>query len=461
MSVRPEAPYDDGASYLDLLRENAKLKKIVRALMERVERSTDAQGNAFSLFQAAITLENTVRQRTAELQALNAELRLAKIEAERANASKTKFFAAASHDLLQPLNVARLFTDALGERRHDDESAAIVRRIDEALDGAEHLLGTLLEMSKLDAGALVAEPADFAIDDLLRRLGNDYSIAAEERNLRLRVVPCDATVRTDARLLERVLRNFVSNALRYTKRGGVLVGCRRRANALRIEVWDTGVGIPASRMGEIFEEFSQLEVAGRPREGVGLGLAIVERIARLLELAVTVRSRPGRGSVFAVDVPLGDAARRLPPSPHGAHDTLNPLAGKTALLIDDDAGALEGLGLVMRGWGCETLAAGSLEGALAACAAAPQAPDVVVADYHLGDGSTGLEAIARVRDAIAARVPGIVVTGDRRDELKELVAAHGCWLLTKPARLDRLRALLHHLASAGSAAFDYEPSAKT
>jgi signal transduction histidine kinase/CheY-like chemotaxis protein len=455
-----EAP-GDGASHFEVLRENAKLKKIVRALMERVERSTDAQGNAFSLFQAAITLENTVRQRTAELQTLNAELRLAKIEAERANASKTKFFAAASHDLLQPLNVARLFTDALAERRHDAESAAIVQRIDEALDGAENLLGTLLEMSKLDAGALVAEPSDFPIDGLLRRLGNDYSIQAEERNLRLRVVACDAIVHTDPRLLERVLRNLVSNALRYTNQGGVLVGCRRRAGALRVEVWDTGIGIPEDRVGEIFEEFRQLAVAGRPREGVGLGLAIVERIARLLELKTDVRSRPGRGSVFALDVPLGDVARYRPPSPHRPHQTLNPLAGKIALLVDDDPGALEGLELVMRGWGCETRRAASVREALATCGGAARPPDVIVADYHLGQGTTGLDAIARVRESVEARVPGIIVTGERRSELDELAAAHGCWLLTKPARLDRLRALLHHLASAGSAARDYEPNANT
>ena len=361
MSVTPVA-LDAGSSYADLQRENAKLNKIVRVLMERVERSTDAQGSAFSLFQAAITLENTVRQRTIELQTqsaqlrreiaerteVEAELKLAKLEAERANASKTKFFAAASHDLLQPLNVARLFTDALGERERDPECATILERIDQALDNAESLLGTLLEISKLDAGALAVERTDFPIDVLLRRLSNDYSIQAEERNLRLRVVPSDAVVRTDVRLLERVLRNFVSNALRYTQEGGVVVGCRRRDGALRIEVWDTGIGIPEGRVPEIFEEFRQLHVEGRPREGMGFGLAIVDRIASC-PADIVVRSRHGRGSVFAVDVPFGDPARaHLAPRQH-AQSTLNPLAGKTVLLVDDDADALEGLGLVIGG----------------------------------------------------------------------------------------------------------------
>jgi signal transduction histidine kinase len=456
----PTSEQSELSAHGQLLRENQKLRKINRVLMERVERSTDAQGNAFSLFQAAITLENTIRQRTAELHALNQQLRheiaerteveraleLARMAAEHANVGKTKFLAAASHDLLQPLNIARLFVDALAELLEDAESRHIVGRIDAALEGAEGLLTTLLEMSKLDAGALIADISQFPIQLLLRRIADDYAVSAEERNLRFHVVVSDAVVRSDVRLLDRLLRNFVSNAVRYTVRGGVLLGCRRRGGLLRIEVWDTGCGIPQDRLGEVFEEFRRLDDAAHDSHGMGLGLAIVERIARLLKLEIRVKSREGRGSVFGVDVPLADpaACRRAPAviePPHAA----KAFAGKRVLVVDDDSDALEGMSLMLRTWGCRTVAAQSLADAVES-AHDLQGLDLIVADYHLGEhGGTGLDAIERVRERLGSAVRAVVVTADRTDEVKSRVAQVGHRYLNKPVRADRLRSLMSHL----------------
>lgn len=446
------------ATFDALRRENEKLRKINRVLMERVERSTDAQGNAFSLFQAAITLEKMVQQRTGELQKINGQLRreileradvelaleASRLDAERAHASKTKFFAAASHDLLQPLNIARLFIDALAERESDPESTHIVGRVDAALEHAEALLGTLLEMSRLDSGSMRVERTHFALDPLFKRLSNDYALLADERNLRLRVVPSDVVVESDVRLLDRVLRNFVSNALRYTTRGGVLVGARVRGDAVRIEVWDTGDGIAPDDLGAIFEEFKQLDVPGRNGKGLGLGLAIVERIRRLLECEVRVRSVAGRGSVFGIDVPRGDPAlvrdRDLAAS---RSKNGNALLGKTILVIDDDPSALEAMGLVLDHWGCRPILADSLRSAVDS-AERRVPPDFIVADFHLGTES-GLDAIAGVRAACQRPVSAVVVTADRTPDVRALVEWNGHWYLNKPVRVDRLRSLMTHV----------------
>ncbi len=430
----------------DLARENEKLRKINRVLIERVERSTDAQGNAFTLFQAAITLEKMVQNRTVELKALNAQLREAKIEAERANLSKTKFFAAASHDLQQPLNIARLYLNALGERERDPDALRMVERIAGALDGADNLLATLLEMARFDASATVPDTSDFAIDTLLRAIANDYALQAEERHLRLRVVPCDAIVRTDPRLLDRILRNFASNALRYTIDGGVLIGCRSRSGRLRIEVWDTGYGIPENRQAEIFEEFRQLDVPERETRGMGLGLglAIVERIAKLLDLHVGLRSRVGRGSVFTIDVPLGERERVVVPVRAAApkRRASGPLFGKTVLLVDDDADALDGMAVLLRTWGCRTIEARSVTSAVEQSQSALAAPDLIVADFHLGHEHTGLDAIDRVRAIVDRQVAAVVLTADRSAAIKARVEAGGHWFLEKPVRIERLRSLM-------------------
>jgi signal transduction histidine kinase len=454
------------SSARDLARENAKLTKIVNVLMARVERSTDAQGNAFSLFQAAITLESTVRQRTAELQALNLQLsaeieerraieralQVAKADAERANRSKTRFLAAAGHDLLQPLNVARLFLDALAERQLDAETAHIVERVGHSLESADSLLRTLLDMSRLDAGALRADVRDVALDPLLRDLASEYGIAAEERGLRLRVVPCAALIRTDRNLLERILRNLLSNALRYTQTGGVLLGARRRGDRLRLEVWDTGPGIPDASLSDIFREFARLATPNRDDKlpGMGLGLAIVERIAPLIGATIDVRSRVGRGSVFALTVPLaaGAAAPELPAAAPTAPSS-EAFRGRTVLIVDDDASTLDGVRTILRGWGLDVIAARSVDDAVAFSRGRLALPAAILADYHLLDGATGFDAIDAVRASFAcAKIPAIVITADASEATRRNAADRGFGVLTKPLRIERLRSLLAHLLAA-------------
>ncbi len=446
--------------YHELERENSKLRKINRVLMERVERSTDAQGTAFSLFQAAITLEKMVQQRTGELQIVNRQLRAeiserndieialdeAKVAAERANLSKTKFLAAAGHDLLQPLNIARLFLDALGERQLDADARAIVERISSSLETAESLLASLLDMSKLDSGAMAAEPEHFALDPLLERLHSEYALEAEERDLRFRCVTSDAVVFTDQLLLERILRNFISNALRYTREGGLLLGCRRRGGYVRIELWDTGIGIPAARLDEIFEEFKRLETPVAGSAGLGLGLAIVQRIAQLLKLDLRVRSREGRGSVFSVDIPFGDASAARALDERLKRERFpNPLYGKTILVVDDDDATLDGMSAILRSWGCRIVRAHSVEHAIDACTPLAAGIDFVIADYHLAGSATGIDAIHSVSQVLRRPVAAVVVTADRSDATKSHVVERGYWYLNKPVRVDRLRSLMSHV----------------
>ncbi len=452
-------------SLAELLRENAKLTKIVRVLMARVERSTDAQGNAFSLFQAAITLESTVRQRTAELQALNRQLsaeieeraaieralQLAKAEAERANLGKTEFLAAASHDLMQPLNVARLFVDAIAERPLDADTARMLERVSASLESADRLLRTLLEMSRLDAGALRAQIGDVPLDPVLRQLANEYGMAAEERGLRLRVIPSDATIRTDLRLFERVLRNLVGNALRYTQQGGVLVGARRRGERLRIEVWDTGRGIPAESLREIFKEFRRLAGPNRRDQtspGMGLGLAIVDRIAPLIGATIDVRSREGRGSVFSVSVPLAVGAMSAPPAAD-VRAVAEPLRGRTVLVVDDDDAAIDDVRAILGGWGMVTIAARSVNDAVASSRGRRDHPAAILADDELLDGATGFDAIDAVRASLAgARIPAIVIASSASEATRRRAAERGVGYLAKPLRVERLRSLLAHLLAA-------------
>lgn len=464
----PEYDAGDPRATDEIVRENGKLRKIVKVLVDRVERSTDAQGSAFSLFQAATTLESTVRQRTAELQELNrqlsreieerrkieAALQIAKLEAERANLGKTAFLAAASHDLLQPLNVARLFADALAERSHDGDTRRMVGNLDRALEAAESLLGTLLDMSRLDAGAQRAELADVEIDPLLERLATEYGLSAEDRGLRLRVLPTRAFVRTDLGLLERVVRNLIGNALSYTSRGGVLVCGRRRGERLRLEVWDTGSGIAEADLDQIFVEFKRLQsdashdADGLPR--MGLGLAIVQRIARLLDARLAVRSRVGRGTVFSLELPLVAAVAPAPATAPLAAAAISGdrLRGRTVLLVDDDVIALAGLRTVLEGWGMGAIVASSKREAVGALAGRGARPEAILADYHLERGETGIDVIDAVHELYVATIPAIVLSADPNNATRRHVDERGFAWLPKPVRAERLRSLLAHLLAA-------------
>jgi signal transduction histidine kinase len=402
------------------------------------------------------TLEQRVQARTRELSEVNKRLqreieirrgveqalREAKAEAEDANMGKTRFLAAASHDLLQPLNAARLFTSALVQRDHDEQILRAVDRIDSSLRAAEELLTTLLDISKLDAGALEPKVTDFSIKDILDGLSTEFGALAREQGLGLRMVPCAAAVRSDRRFLRRILQNYLSNALRYTPSGKVLLGCRRRNGSLRIEVWDTGPGIPEDKLSEIFEEFRRLQPKDqRGEKGLGLGLAIVRRMGQALEHRVEVRSWPGRGSVFSVEVPRAHKLRRPPRTPSSRVRTPAALDGVLVLCVDNQPSILEGMTQLLNGWGCEVLTAVGTRDALATVDERSRCPDVLLVDYHLDDGDNGLSTMAAMRERYG-EIPGIVITADHGDDVRSAARSMGYNVLRKPVRPAALRAII-------------------
>jgi PAS domain S-box-containing protein len=416
---------------------------------------TERYRAAEALREANESLEHRVQERTDALQQ-------AKAEAEAANASKTRFLAAASHDLLQPLNAARLFVSALEESMRGalptpEQRSAECGMIDNAaasLRSTEMLLGGLLDISSLDAGNVRVQMRSFAIDELLGGLGVEFSALAQERGLRLKVVGCGAVVRSDPQLLRRILQNFLSNAIRYTPKGRVLLGCRRRrdpvhGDRLRIEVWDTGPGIPEAKRREVFEEFRRLggeNGGGNPADkGLGLGLAIVDRIARLLGHPVTLRSTVGRGTGFAVEVPMEQSRATPVTRPVSTPAALS--AGLLVLCIDNEEPILAGLRALLGQWGCRVATASDVTGALAALAPFDGAlPDVVCVDYHVGDGQTGLAVLERLRELWDRPVKGLLLTADRSEAVRAEAERCGCGVLYKPVKPASLRRFLNGAA---------------
>jgi len=397
---------------------------------------------AEALERANATLERRVRERTKELTRLNTELERAKAEADEANVSKTRFVAAASHDILQPLNAARLYVTSLIERQRqdEDEDADLVQNIDASLEAVEEIFAALLDISRLDTGAMKPEMADFRIDELLQRLDVEFAPLAREKGLALSFMPCSLTVRSDRRLLRRLLQNFVSNAVKYTPSGRVLVGCRRRGGKLRIDVYDTGIGIPQGKRRAVFKEFHRLDQGARVARGVGLGLSIVERIARVLGCEVALQSAVGRGSRFSVEVPRAAAAAAEPvaqPVPLNA----GRLTGTVALCIDNERSILDGMEKLLGGWGCRVLTAADLAEALAAIEGSGLEPDGLLVDYHL-DGGNGVAAIAELRRRFGRHVPAILITADRSLHVRDEAQAEGAHVLNKPLKPASLRALI-------------------
>ncbi len=417
---------------------------------------TETRQAEMALKESYDTLEHRVAERTRELSSLNERLsreneirrgveqalREAKAEAEDANLGKTRFLAAASHDLLQPLNAARLFTSALAQRDNSEQTRKAVDRIDSSLRAAEELLTVLLDISKLDAGALEPKVEDFGLRELLTGLGVEFGAFARDRGLDLRTVVSDAVVRSDRRFLRRILQNYLSNALRYTASGRVLLGCRRKNGAIRIEVWDTGPGIPESRMEEVFEEFRRLQPKDQQGEkGLGLGLAIVRRMARALGHRVQVRSWPGRGSVFSVEVPIGRRLRRSVPRPRVRQRSPAGLDGVLVLCVDNQADILEGMSQLLGAWGCEVLEATGTADALQVVDRRSRCPDILLVDYHLDDGDNGLSTMAAMKERYGD-IPGVVITADHSDEVRSAARTMGCPVLRKPVKPAALRALI-------------------
>lgn len=390
------------------------------------------------------SLERRVAERTAALSRAVGELEQARAQAESANAAKTRFLAAASHDLLQPLHAARLFTAALSERHPADD---LVARVEQGLGAVEALLDALLDISKLDSGRMEAQPGPVALGTLLGALTASLAPLAAQRGVQMRLVPTAAQIVSDPAMLRRIIQNLLSNAIRYSDatraRPRVLIGCRHRAGAVRVEVWDCGPGIDPDKQSLIFEEFVRLpgpQPDGGPR-GLGLGLAIVERMASRLGHMIGLRSWPGRGSCFSVTLPL--ARTRLPTA--SEPPTLPPVptaASLTVLCIDDDPEVRAAMASLMAGWGHRALIAESLDAAHTVLAVAGALPDLVLADLQLGQGPDGITVIDRLRTEWRRPVPAALITANREEDLKARCKEAGIDLLFKPVKPAQLRALI-------------------
>lgn len=386
------------------------------------------------------SLELRVVERTEEILRVNTELQRAKAEAEEANASKTRFLAAASHDILQPLNAARLYATALVERDRAATNPELAENIDASLDAVEEILTALLEISRLDGGALKPELTSFRLDELMRQLQREFEPSAQEKGLKLIFVPTGLTLRSDRRLLRRLLQNLISNAIKYTPNGKVLVGCRRRGNQVALEVLDTGLGIPQSKQKTVFREFQRLDQGARVARGLGLGLSIVERIARTLDHKLTLLSTPGRGTRFSVLVPRASPLPAMATAAAPRQAPAGQLAGLKLLVIDNEPAILDGMRLLLEGWGCLVTTAPGPDEALSQMIKGGE-PDVLIADYHLDRGD-GLAAIAALRERSRVPLPAILLTADRSPQVREAAAAFDVHILNKPLKPGALRALL-------------------
>ncbi len=404
---------------------------------------TEFKRHEQALLDAKQGLEERVAERTCELRAALEAQRLAKQEAEAANTSKTRFFAAASHDLLQPLNAARLFVSALqSQAQEHPELHELASRIDDSMRAAEEIINDLLDSARLDSGVLKPEISSFPIADLLEELRRQYAPLADARHLRLSIVGCREVVRSDRWLLRRIVQNYLSNALRYTERGGVVVGCRRRGGDLEIAVYDSGPGIAAHQRQAMYAEFSRLEHDSPWGEkGLGLGLSICDRLARLMQHTLSFASHPGRGSLFGVrvvrDVRAGRArsSNRHQPAPDPGD-----LQRLRVLCVDNDSAILDGMEALLGQWGVQVLKARNSAEATLLCDQA--AVDTILADYHVGDGVNGIELLRRL---CAARMPMIcaaLISADHDADLKLAARDAGFPLLYKPLRPAALRALL-------------------
>ena len=379
-----------------------------------------------------VTIDDVTERKRA-----SAALEAARLLAEQANLGKTQFLAAASHDLRQPLQTLSLLQGILAKRIQDPADAKLVAKFEETLGAMSGMLNTLLDINQLEAGTVRPGIVEFQIGALLDRLNTEFAYHATAKDLSWRVVSSTLQVRSDPRLLEQMLRNLLSNAVKYTERGKVLLGCRRRGDMLRIEVWDTGIGIPADQHKAIFEEFRQLHNAARERSrGFGLGLSIVQRIGDLLGNPVNVRSWPGSGSVFTVEVPLGNNERPQERA-EATTDTVPSLTG-AILIIEDDPAVRDVLEILFEGEGYQTIALGSTIEALALAARGTLHPDVIVADYNLPGDLTGAEVIKRLRLSLGSEIPAIILTGDISTDTLNKIFTAGCVHLSKPTKADTL-----------------------
>jgi Na+/proline symporter/signal transduction histidine kinase/ActR/RegA family two-component response regulator len=395
--------------------------------------------------QVAQALEQRVRERTQELTALNAQLEKARAQAGEANAGKTRFIAAASHDILQPLNAARLFTASLLDRTARISEGELVRNVDQSLEAVEEIFSALLDISRLDAGAINPDVTRFAVGDLLNQLKTEFSLAAAEKGLKLTIVPSSQVVLSDRRLLRRILQNLLSNAIKYTSSGKVLMGCRRRGDTLLVEVHDTGPGIPADKQELVYREFERLDHKGSDVSGLGLGLSIVQRMARVLDHPLKLRSEAGQGCVFQLQLPAA-SSQNLPIAqvrPQAMSVTAR-LAGLSVLVVDNEKSIIDGMTSLLEGWGCKVTSARTASAArklVDAATAEGQLFDAVLMDYHL-NRENGLDLIAELRSRTGQRFGAVLITAERSAQVQARAESEDIAYLRKPVRPAILRNVL-------------------
>ncbi|HWJ89010.1 MAG TPA: hybrid sensor histidine kinase/response regulator [Pelagibacterium sp.] len=408
---------------------------------------TDRAKAEAALEQVNHTLEERVNDRTRALTLLNAELEQARSKADEANHEKTRFLAAASHDLLQPLNAARLYTSTLYERTRGTPAADLASSIDASLNAVEEIMSTLLDISRMDSGALKVTRTVIDILDLLKKIEIEFQPLASEKSIDLRVVGASFMVRSDRMLLARVIQNLVSNAIKYTRPGGrVLVGCRRHGGTVRLDVIDTGIGIDHHQHEVIFAEFSRLEQGARIAPGLGLGLSIVQRILTALDHPMEIESVVGKGSRFSITVPLVSAAAPAPVADEAAISrTAAQFDGLHVLCVDNERSILDAMSGLLENWGCDVRTATSLKEIAQLGMLEGWVPDLVLMDYHL-DQTSGLDAIEWLKQIVGGHLPTILVTADRTPSVRQLAETRGTAVLNKPVKPAALRALLTQMS---------------
>jgi signal transduction histidine kinase len=448
--------WQDPKTIEQLRRESTKLKKINAALMSRVERSMDQQLNAFSLFETAIALEHQVRDRTHQLrEALhsiersNEGLYRAKQQAEAASSLKSSVLISVTHDLLQPLNAARLTLSALSEMMESQEAGVLIDQVGRSLVTLEDLLRSLLEIAKLDAGALRPDIRPIALAPLLEQLRNEFEPIAGRQGLSLRIRTSQFAVSSDPMMLRRILQNLLANAIRYTRSGGIVVGCRRRDNRISVQVSDTGPGIPQAQQEAIFREFQRGDASAADQAGFGLGLSIVRRFATALGHEVRLSSQVGRGSTFVLDMEqadcadVGDDVQQVKP----AELHYGGLGGAKILLIENDQSGAEAMAALLEAWGCDVATTRSAADAAQRLSELGGAPDAIIADLHLDHDESGLSAVEGIRQQLKSDVPAMIITADYSEKAAAEASRYGLEVLKKPIRPAEMRALLSFLLS--------------
>jgi len=392
-----------------------------------------------------VSLEARVAERTAALTRVNAELEAARAKADAANHDKTRFLAAASHDLLQPLNAARLYTASLVERAGEGQLRELAGSIEASLTAVEDIMSALLDISRIDSGALKPVPVAFNISDLLRKVMVEFQPMAQEKALALRTVGNSGTVLADRMLVARIVQNLVSNAIKYTPPGGrVLVGCRRRGTRIRLDIFDTGIGFNKDQQALVFAEFSRLDRGARMAQGLGLGLSIVERLVGAMGLTLELDSEEGKGSRFSLYLPA--TRTTLPFVRQRETESLldHQLSGLRVLCVDNEAAIVEAMETLLSGWGCDVRSARSLKEIDRHELLLGWLPDMVLMDYHL-DQTSGLDAIEWLRHNFGGHLPAALVTADRSPAVRLLAEERSIAVVLKPVKPSALRAVISGL----------------